>query len=56
MVIIETRVKHDKAYKVKGKLKLVGNRLDNLYKHDNGRIWMMWNDSKLEARHVDSTE
>ncbi|KAH1253521.1 hypothetical protein GmHk_04G010152 [Glycine max] len=46
VVLIETRVKQEKAQKIRDKLCLKGRYLDNYNHHENGRLWIEWNDNK----------
>lgn len=55
VVLIETRVKEANAHKIRGKLGLKGKYLDNYSHHGNGRLWIFWDDSKLELRYVRSS-
>ncbi|CAK8578829.1 unnamed protein product [Lathyrus sativus] len=54
-ILLETRVKHDKADKIRCKLKLKGRFLDNYTEHENGRIWIWWNNAKIKIRKVTSS-
>lgn len=49
-MIIETRVKMSKDAKIRDHLKLKGLFIDNYSKHDNGRIWIWWNNIKVEIK------
>lgn len=49
-VLIETRVKEKNADRIRKKMKLNGYYLDNYPNHENGRIWLQWDDSR---RHID---
>ncbi|KAH1256677.1 putative ribonuclease H protein [Glycine max] len=51
-ILIETRVKNKNAKKIRDKLKLPHNYLDNYKWHDNGRLWIEWDNSKIDVRHV----
>ncbi|CAK8574006.1 unnamed protein product [Lathyrus sativus] len=51
--LIETRVKAKNEMRIRQKLKLKGNYTDNYSNHDNGRIWIHWDDNR---RHVESME
>lgn len=55
VVLIETRVKQEKAQKIRDKLCLKGRYLDNYNHHENGRLWIEWNDNKVDVRYVRST-
>lgn len=48
-------MKIDKAKSIKNKLNIKGLYIDNYQHHDNGRIWVAWNNNKLEIKHVRST-
>ncbi|KAH1198694.1 LINE-1 reverse transcriptase [Glycine max] len=54
-ILLETRVKCDKAKKVKDYLNLRGKYLDNYQAHYNGRIWIFWDDSYKDIRLVKCT-
>ena len=41
-ILIETRVKNKNAKKIRDKLKLPHNYLDNYKWYDNGRLWIEW--------------
>jgi exonuclease III len=56
MILIETRVKVGNAKNIRDKLNLYDRYIDNYGKHDNGRIWITWNDSKVDVRLIDSTD
>ncbi|XP_006598642.1 uncharacterized protein [Glycine max] len=47
-ILIETRVKNKNAKKIRDKLKLPHNYLDNYKWHDNGRLWIEWDNSKID--------
>ncbi|XP_058726331.1 uncharacterized protein LOC131597664 [Vicia villosa] len=47
--------KADKAYKIREKLCLRGKYLDKYTHHGNGRIWIDWDDNKVDIRHVKSS-
>lgn len=54
-ILLETRVKCDKAKKVRDYLNLRGKYLDNYQAHYNGRIWIFWDDSYKDIRLVKCT-
>lgn len=54
-ILLETRVKCDKAKKVKDYLNLRGKYLDNYQAHYNGRIWIFWDDSYKDIKLVKCT-
>lgn len=56
VVIIETRVRMNKAAKIRDQLELKGLFIDNYDKHDNGRIQVWWNNKKVEVRKMVCTE
>lgn len=55
IVLLETRVRKNKALTVRNKLNLNMKYLDNYDKHENGRIWFIWDDSKVMIKHICST-
>lgn len=55
VVMLETRVKNNKAGNVRDKLKLKGKYLDNYVKHNNGRIWVYWDDNIVDIQEVKCT-
>ncbi|XP_058734051.1 uncharacterized protein LOC131605747 [Vicia villosa] len=49
-ILLETRVKKDKAGRCRRNM---GNRwkvIDNYSKHDNGRIWVLWDENKITVK------
>ncbi|CAJ2651355.1 unnamed protein product [Trifolium pratense] len=55
-ILIETRVKNNKAENIRKRLKLRGNYVDNYNKHENGRIWIFWNDNNVNIKLIHSTD
>lgn len=55
VVINETCVKEDMAAKIRDNLKIKGMFMDNYLNHDNGRIWIWWNNNKVEMNKVASS-
>ncbi|CAJ2661953.1 unnamed protein product [Trifolium pratense] len=55
VVLIETRVKTAKAENVRNNLRLKGKYLDNYLNHDNGRIWLYWDDRVVDVKFISST-
>lgn len=55
VVMLETRVKNNKAGNVRDKLKLKDKYLDNYVKHNNGRIWVYWDDNIVDIQEVKCT-
>src|SRR3954466_15156863 len=55
MMLLETRVKANKANKIREKIGLRGRYLDNYINHSNGRIWLYWNEDKYDIHLVTST-
>lgn len=49
-ILIETRVKENKAAKVREKLRLNGNYLDNYTCHANGRLWIHWDLNRVDVK------
>lgn len=54
-ILLETRVKSNKVAVIRIKLNFQGRYLDNYDKHENGRIWIKWNDRKFDIRHMNNT-
>ena len=54
-ILIETRVKENKAAKVREKLRLNGNYLDNYTCHANGRLWIHWDLNRVDVKCVSRT-
>ena len=50
VILIETRVKSNKAPVIRGKLGFRGEYIDNYAAHINGRLWIYWDNSKLNIR------
>jgi hypothetical protein len=55
-ILIETRVKKNKAENIRKRLQLRGNYLDNYNKHENGRIWIFWNDNNVNIKMIRVTD
>lgn len=55
VILIETRVRHSKANLVRDKLNLKGRYLDKYQYSDNGRIWIEWDNTKLDIKNIKST-
>ncbi|CAK8532356.1 unnamed protein product [Lathyrus sativus] len=55
-VLIETRVKKQKVVGIRKKLKMRGSYMDNYAQHDNGRIWIHWDDNSRQVEFVASTD
>jgi hypothetical protein len=55
-VLIETRVKAQNATRIRQKLKLKGNYMDNYSNHENGRIWIHWDDNRRHMELMESTD
>ncbi|KAK2434278.1 hypothetical protein QL285_019443 [Trifolium repens] len=53
--MIETRVKENKAQSIRDKLCLKGQFLDNYNYHGNGRLWIEWDDAKVDIKHIRSS-
>lgn len=53
--LLETRVKKDNKDRVRKRLGRNWCYLDNYDKHDNGRIWALWNDQKVNIQLVSSS-
>ncbi|CAK8532407.1 unnamed protein product [Lathyrus sativus] len=56
IVLIETRVKKEKVVGIRKKLKMRGSYMDNYAQHDNGRIWIHWDDNSRQVEFVASTD
>lgn len=41
---------------IRGRLKLKGNYMDNDMNHDNGRLWVCWDDNRINVEYVESTD
>ncbi|CAK8570896.1 unnamed protein product [Lathyrus sativus] len=54
-ILLETRVKHDKARKIRDQLNLKGQYLDNYKEHYNGRIWIYWDERQCDVRVIKCT-
>ncbi|XP_058725453.1 uncharacterized protein LOC131596725 [Vicia villosa] len=54
-ILIETRVKHQKAIKIRDNMRLYKCFLDNYQHHDNGRIWICWNSTNYKIQMVKSS-
>jgi hypothetical protein len=55
VILLETRVKYNNADCVRKKLHFQGLALDNYDRHHNGRIWILWDDTKVDISLVKST-
>lgn len=56
MILLETRVKVSKAKNVRDQLDLYDNYIDNYDKHANGKLWITWNDARVDIKLVHSTD
>ncbi|XP_058726977.1 uncharacterized protein LOC131598383 [Vicia villosa] len=54
-ILLETRVKVNKAAQIRQKLHLKGRFLDNYAFHNNGRIWINWDHTHNDLRHIKSS-
>ncbi|XP_058739151.1 uncharacterized protein LOC131611041 [Vicia villosa] len=54
-ILVETRVKKCKANKIRESLGVPGCYVDNYQDHPNGRIWIVWDDSKVNLRVCNSS-
>ncbi|XP_058768036.1 uncharacterized protein LOC131641747 [Vicia villosa] len=54
VILIETRVKKDKANAIRDKLQLKGIYMDNYNHHANGRIWIQWDNTKVDLRYLEN--
>lgn len=55
IVLIETKVKENKVPKIREKLQVKGTYFDNYKDHANGRIWLVWDNTKVELQYVKSS-
>lgn len=49
-VLLETRVKDSNTKQVREKLSMSNSYLDNYSAHPNGRIWILWDNTKVDLR------
>lgn len=56
MILIETRVKESKVKRVREQINLYDKYLDNFNWHDNGRLQITWNDTKVDVHCVHSID
>lgn len=54
-VLIETRVKKNKAHVIRERLRLTRKYPDNYDNHENGRIWICWSDNMVHLEQITST-
>lgn len=54
-ILVETSVKVPKANYVRNKLGNKWSFFDNYSKHNNGRIWVLWDDSKIKVKCISCT-
>lgn len=55
VILIETRVKQTKAINIRKKINHRWSYIENYASHNNGRIWVMWDDSRImvvEVRNI----
>lgn len=55
MILIETRVKSNKANSIREKLHLTDNYIENYSNHANGRIWIGWDEDKVIIQGIRSS-
>ncbi|XP_058726099.1 uncharacterized protein LOC131597415 [Vicia villosa] len=55
-ILVETRVKKDKAVNIRKKLGGQWHYLDNYDNHANGRVWIMWDNNKVDIKSICSSE
>src|SRR4051812_33430742 len=55
-IILETRVKASKAEKVRSKIGNKWSYIDNSTKHNNGRIWILFDEGKIQVRKEHCTD
>ncbi|XP_058775015.1 uncharacterized protein LOC131649265 [Vicia villosa] len=51
-ILVETRVKQDKAVHIRKMMGGSWNYLDNYKKHANGRVWIMWDKCKVDIKGI----
>ncbi|XP_058776752.1 uncharacterized protein LOC131651098 [Vicia villosa] len=56
IILLETRVKKNNVKAIRERLQWKGSFLDNYDHHANGRIWVYWDNNKVDIRHVKSSE
>ncbi|CAK8535720.1 unnamed protein product [Lathyrus sativus] len=49
VVLVETRVKAQDVVKVRNKFGKKWKIIDNYSKHNNGRIWILWDDARIKV-------
>ncbi|XP_058776967.1 uncharacterized protein LOC131651319 [Vicia villosa] len=54
-ILLETRVKENKANDIKQNLHLGGMFVDNYANHSNGRIWINWNNNRIDVHVIKSS-
>lgn len=54
-IMIETRVKKNNVEKIREKSNLRVKYPDNYSKHDNRRIWLLWDDHRVTVKQVSIT-
>lgn len=54
-ILIETRVKRNKANSIRERLQLPNNYLDDYNCHENGRVWIEWDRNKVDIKHITSS-
>lgn len=55
-ILVETRVKQQKAQNIRNKMGSKWQYLDNYEKHSNGRIWIMWNENKIRVKMLENSD
>src|SRR4051812_9779869 len=55
-ILIETRVKYNKKDGVRNKLGGNWDFLDNYQAHENGRLWVMWDKTKVCLKSIQYTD
>src|SRR4051812_43925582 len=54
-ILVETRVKNNKAEAIRNKLGKGWQYIDNYCSHSNGKIWVFWNNKKVKIVVGDKT-
>lgn len=54
-MLLETRVKQEKATSIQNRLGLHCSVIDNYSHHVNGRVWVLWDRSKVDLKCVSCT-
>lgn len=55
VIMLETRVKPQNAIKVRNKFGQKWKVIDNYSKHNKGRIWILWDETRIKVINHDSS-